>query len=176
MKKIFILLTFIAISLTTWAQKEKGFVFFNEAQLGWGFSVGEYSESYLGAQTQGIGYKFNPKANIGLGYGIQAYTPLFKENSVYTHQVFISGWYRLRSAKGFTPFGLARIGLGFTGAGPLYNSATGLYFSPNIGYAYNLKDNGEAIGLSIGYDIQAMETIKESLNNTAITLKITCFY
>lgn len=158
------------------AQKEKGITFFSEGQLGWGFALGDESASYLGVQAQVIGYRFNPKANIGIGYGIHAYSPLFQAYSAYTHQILASGWYRLKSTKGFTPFVLAKIGYGFTESDYLNTSFTGLYFSPNIGYAYNLKDNGEALGLSIGYDYQAIGKNDVSQNNSAFTLKFTCFY
>lgn len=158
------------------AQKEKGITFFSEGLLGWGVSLNDEGASYLGAQAQIIGYRFNPKANIGIGYGIHAYAPLFESSSAYTHQILASGWYRLKSTKGFTPFVLAKIGYGFTESDILNTSLTGLYFSPNIGYAYNLKDNGEALGLSIGYDYQAMGENNISYNNSAFTLKFTCFY
>ena len=105
------------------AQKEKGITFFSEGQLGWGFTLNDEGVSYLGAQAQIIGYRFNPKANIGIGYGIHAYDPLFQANS-----------------------------------------------------AYNQKDNGDALGLSIGYDYQAMGENNISHNNSAFTLKFTCFY
>lgn len=176
MKKILMLFFLIAMCMPTFAQKEKGITFFGEGQLGWGFALGDESASYLSAQVQVIGYSFNPKANIGIGYGIHAYEPLFGAYSAYTHQILASGWYRLKSTKGFTPFGLAKIGYGFTDSGMTNESFTGLYFSPNIGYAYNLKDNGEALGLSIGYDYQAIGKEHVSLNNSAFTLKFTCFY
>lgn len=176
MKKIVMLAILIATCMPAIAQKEKGISFFNEGQLGWGFALGDESISYLGVQSQVIGYRFNPKANIGIGYGIHAYSPLFQAYSAYTHQILASGWYRLKSTKGFTPFVLAKIGYGFTESNTLNESFTGLYFSPNIGYAYNLKDNGEALGLSIGYDYQAIGKNNGSFNNSAFTLKFTCFY
>lgn len=187
MKRLYLLLLFVSIGLTLFAQSANRIAIHVEGGLKYNVKSHDYAEDdgFSGVQFFASAlYPLSKNLSVGLGAGVNIYTRYVTYfDGITSVPVYANVFYKLPSSGDFIPFVDLKLGYGIVsrsyvtsppgGVAPYQEedfnvkNSGGIYASPSVGVLFPL--NNTAISLSLTYDLQVMKAKLSQLSGEKIS-------
>ena len=187
MKRLYLLLLFVSIGLTLFAQSANRLTIHVEGGLKYNVKSHDYAEDdgFSGVQFFASAlYPLSKNLSVGLGAGVNIYTRYVTYfDGITSVPVYANVFYKLPSSGDFIPFVDLKLGYGIVsrsyvtsppgGVAPYQEedfnvkNSGGIYASPSVGVLFPL--NNTAISLSLTYDLQVMKAKLSQLSGEKIS-------